>query len=53
MGHLTVSKKLDREFREVIAGKRPLKKGCIRECTEEAIKEWIAKNKEDDQIGYV
>ena len=51
--HLTISEDLDREFRKTIAKNKNLNKGCIRECTEEAIKGWISKNKESGLSGHV
>ena len=45
--HLTISDELNRKFREVMAIKKPLNKGIIRKCTEEAIKDWILKNNEE------
>lgn len=49
---LTISKGLDNKFRAVIAENRELKKGCLRECVEEAIKDWILKNQDGGRIGY-
>ncbi len=50
--HLTISDDLNKSFRESIAINKPLNKGIIRKCVEEAIKDWILKNKEE-MMGYV
>jgi hypothetical protein len=49
---LTISKPLDKKFRATIAERKELKKGCLRECVEEAIKDWILKNKDGEINGY-
>jgi len=49
---LTISVELDRKFRATIVQRKELKKGCLRECVEEAIKDWISKNKDGDIYGY-
>jgi len=50
--HLVVSEELNTNFRDAIANKKKLKKGIIKNCTEEAIKEWILKNR-GNTVGYV
>jgi hypothetical protein len=49
---LTISWDLDKKFRDTIVQRKELKKGCLRECVEEAIKDWISKNDDGDLYGY-
>ena len=50
--HLVISEELNIKFRDVIANNKKLKKGIIKNCTEEAIKEWISKYG-GYSVGYV
>lgn len=49
---LTISKGLDNKFRATIVKNKQLKKGCLRECVEEAIEDWIKKNQESERYDY-
>jgi hypothetical protein len=44
--NLVISDHLDKKFREAVFKKYGLKRGNIKEATEEALWDWIAKQKE-------
>jgi hypothetical protein len=43
--NLVISDQLDKDFREAVYKKYGLKRGNIKEATEEALRDWIEKSK--------